>query len=70
LGADMTHINIMIFRARKQLAHALVGKVDSDFLVERGRGRVRFGFPRFKIYKGEELTYHLPLAETASRRET
>ncbi|MEM1153737.1 MAG: FHA domain-containing protein [Pseudomonadota bacterium] len=70
LGVEMTHINIMIFRARKQIAQALVGKVNSELLVERGRGRVRCGFPRFKIYKGEELTYRLPLAETASAQDT
>ncbi|MEO1077075.1 MAG: hypothetical protein AAFX41_14100, partial [Bacteroidota bacterium] len=61
---------IMIFRARKQIAQAMAGQVNSEFLVERGRGRVRCGFPRFKIYKGEELTYRLPLVDAVSAQDT
>ena len=60
LGMDMPHINIMIFRARKQIAEQLADKLDSEDLVERGKGRMRFGGSRFKIYKGEQLTYALP----------
>ena len=60
LGMDMPHINIMIFRARKQIAEKLTEACDSEHLVERGKGRMRFGGSHFKIYKGEQLTYALP----------
>lgn len=60
LGVEMSHINIMIFRARKQIAHSLEEPVDSEHLVERGKGRMRFGCAQFRIYKGAQLTYQLP----------
>ncbi|MFV8817272.1 FHA domain-containing protein [Haliea sp. E17] len=60
LGLDMSHINIMIFRARKQIAENLASELDSELLVERGKGRVRFGGSRFKIFKGSKLAYSLP----------
>ena len=63
LGMDMPHINIMIFRARKQIADKLTEVWDSEHLVERGKGRMRFGGSNFKIYKGDQLTYALPSAE-------
>ncbi|RLQ22960.1 FHA domain-containing protein [Seongchinamella sediminis] len=59
LGMDMPHINIMIFRARKQIAEKLADTWDSEHLVERGKGRMRFGGSRFKIYKGEQLAFAL-----------
>jgi hypothetical protein len=60
LGMDMPHINIMIFRARKQIAEKLADTWDSEHLVERGKGRMRFGGSRFRIYKGEQLAFALP----------
>lgn len=60
LGIEMPHINIMIFRARKQIADNLTTALDSELLVERGKGRVRFGGSRFKIFKGSQLAYALP----------
>ncbi|KZX53438.1 hypothetical protein A3709_09935 [Halioglobus sp. HI00S01] len=66
LGMDMPHINIMIFRARKQISENLEHSLDSDQLIERGKGRMRFGSPRFKIFKGESLTYSLPSAEASA----
>ncbi|MEH6588441.1 MAG: FHA domain-containing protein [Halioglobus sp.] len=65
LGMDMPHINIMIFRARKQLGESLEDSLDSEMLVERGRGRMRFGCSSFRIFKGEALIHALP-ADTAS----
>lgn len=65
LGMDMPHINIMIFRARKQIAESTEDPLDSDHLIERGKGRMRFGCPRCRIYKGEALTHTLPANETA-----
>lgn len=63
LGMDMAHINILIFRARKQFAERSEASLEPDNLVERGKGRLRFGCPRFKIYKGQELTYQMPIEE-------
>ncbi len=60
LGLEMPHINIMIFRARKQISENLSAALDSERLVERGKGRVRFGGSRFKIYKGSQLVFALP----------
>lgn len=65
LGVDMPHINIMIFRARQQLAREIAESLESDVLVERRRGRIRFGCPRFSVYKGRELTCRLPLVDSA-----
>lgn len=62
LGLEMSHINIMIYRARKQLAESLPAPFDSEPLIERGKGRMRFGCPNFRIFKGEQLTYALPAA--------
>lgn len=60
LGLDMPHINIMIFRARKQIAESLEHGLDSEHLIERSKGRMRFGGSRFRIYKGDDLAWALP----------
>jgi hypothetical protein len=57
LGVDISHLNILIFRARKQIAESLAVTVNSAELVEGQKGRVRFGCPVFRINKGEELTH-------------
>ncbi|QFU75962.1 FHA domain-containing protein [Halioglobus maricola] len=67
LGMDMPHINIMIFRARKQITENLEHTLDSDQLIERGKGRMRFGSPKFRIFKGESLAYALPSADASVR---
>ncbi len=66
LGLDVTHMNIHIFRARKQLADCLPDSSDQHCLLERRGGKIRFGCERFKIYKGEQLTTELPLMSTTS----
>lgn len=66
LGLDLTHMNIHIFRARKQLADCLPNSSDHHCLLERRGGKIRFGCERFKIYKGEQLTTELPLLVTTS----
>ena len=62
LGLDMPHINIMIFRARKQIGESLTHTLDSEHLIERGKGRMRFGASRVRIYKGDHLAFALPPA--------
>lgn len=64
LGVEMSHINILIFRARKQFGQHLESLLETDNLVERGKGRMRFGCSRLRIYKGQQLAYQLPVAET------
>lgn len=55
LGLDTTHMNIQIFRARKQLADTLPTTLGHQHLLERRGGKIRFGCERFKIYKGDTL---------------
>ncbi|MES2675705.1 MAG: FHA domain-containing protein [Pseudomonadota bacterium] len=62
LGLDTTHMNIHIFRLRKQLADNLPNTLGQQYLLERRGGKIRFGCEKFKIYKGATLTNELPLA--------
>lgn len=55
LGLDTTHMNIQIFRARKQLVDSLPDAHGHQYLLERRGGKVRFGCEKFKIFKGETL---------------
>jgi hypothetical protein len=64
LGLDATHMNIYIFRLRKQLADSLPNLAGLQNLLERRGGKIRFGCDKFKIYKGEALTIQSPLAVT------
>jgi hypothetical protein len=54
LGIDNSHINIQIFRARKQIAHAIPNINGLADLLERRRGSVRFNCSRATITKGED----------------
>ena len=56
LGVDATHMNIQIFRARKQLADSLPDAQGQQCLLERRGGKIRFGCEKFKIYRGDKLT--------------
>lgn len=61
LGLDATHMNIQIFRARKQLADCLPDAQGQQCLLERRGGKIRFGCEKFTVYKGEKLTLKSPL---------
>lgn len=63
LGLDSTHMNIQIFRARKQLADSLPNLLGQQCLVERRNGKLRFGCEKLTIYKGATLTSILPLPD-------
>ncbi|MBL4671870.1 MAG: FHA domain-containing protein [Arenicella sp.] len=52
MGVEERYLNIMIFRARKQIGEALRGYSGSRKLFERRRGAVRTGISKFSIYKG------------------
>lgn len=51
LGLEETHLNIQIFRARKQVASSLDEVAEHKKLIERRRGALRAGFDNFEIYK-------------------
>jgi hypothetical protein len=55
LGLDASHLNIQIFRARKQLAQALPEPAAADCYIERRRGDVRFGAFQCRITHGSRL---------------
>jgi hypothetical protein len=69
LGVDVSHLNILIFRARKQIAEKLPPSIDSEQLVERRKGQVRFGCPHFTIYKGETATHQMLRSPMESARQ-
>lgn len=54
LGIEVTHINILIFRARKQLGSAFVDRPGLAGLLERRRGTVRFNCLKAVIVKGRQ----------------
>lgn len=56
LGLDSTHINIHIFRLRKQIADALPAAEGQSALIERRGGKIRFGGKYYRIIKGDEVT--------------
>jgi len=55
LAADTSHVNIQIFRARKQIARALPATWTLPDIVERRRGAVRFGNCGARIVRGSVL---------------
>ena len=61
LGIELGHVNILIYRARKQIAECLWPRIEPNQLVERRKGRMRIGVTNFKIFKGETLTDELPV---------
>jgi len=51
LGLEETHMNIQIFRARKQVSKALPNAVGHSKLIERRRGALRVNISNIEIYK-------------------
>jgi hypothetical protein len=66
LGLDSTHINIHIFRLRKQIADAMPNNPGQQILLERRGGKIRFGCSRFRVYKGAKLMDCAPLPALAT----
>jgi pSer/pThr/pTyr-binding forkhead associated (FHA) protein len=52
LGLDAGHLNIQIFRLRRQLAQALGQEVTPPTLIQRRRGELRFGELSMEILRG------------------
>ena len=56
-GLEERHINIQIHRARKQISEKLQCTANTEALIERRRGQVRFGFASFQILKGGQFEF-------------
>lgn len=55
LGIDPSHLNIQIFRARKQIYDALPDVLNLPQIIERRVGSLRFGFTNFQIISGSRV---------------
>ncbi len=55
LGLEPSHLNIQIFRARKQVEQALPEVPYLPQVIERRVGSVRFGYPYFQIFRGSAI---------------
>ena len=55
LGLEPSHLNIQLFRLRKQLAGALPRDARAPELVERRRGELRLAPLRFRVVRGTSL---------------
>ncbi|MBB6520242.1 FHA domain-containing protein [Pseudoteredinibacter isoporae] len=62
MGMDLAHINIQLYRLRKQLSDAMPDLIGINKLVERKRGKLRFGRAPFQIFKSGELLTELKRA--------
>ena len=52
LGIDPSHINLLIFRARKQITEAFPNMLGIADFLQRRRGEVRFNCPQATVVKG------------------
>lgn len=64
LGLDITHINIQIFRLRKQFSDGLPSALNLQCLLERRGGKIRFGCNKYRVYKGSTLILESACAAT------
>jgi len=55
LGLDASHLNIQIYRIRKQCIDALGNACDSSHIIERKAGKLRLGTKSFQIVKGDNV---------------
>lgn len=55
LGIDPSHLNIQIYRSRKQINDALSELLNPPHVIERRFGGLRFGYPTFQIMRGSTL---------------
>jgi hypothetical protein len=60
LGLSMTHVNMLIFRARKQLSDQTLNEPREIPAFERRRGYLRFAGECFTIYKASSKLYEYP----------
>ncbi|MCV2886338.1 FHA domain-containing protein [Aestuariibacter sp. AA17] len=62
LGMSEQHVNIQIHRARKQFVECIEDKMAAQMLIERKRGKVRFGGKHFTILKGSNMESSMPMS--------
>lgn len=55
LGLDPCHLNIQIYRSRKQINDALSAMQNPRHVIERRSGSLRFGYPDFQILRGSTV---------------
>jgi hypothetical protein len=55
LGLDASHLNIQIYRIRKQFVDALNNACDSSNIIERNAGKIRLASKNFCITKGDGI---------------
>ncbi len=59
LGLDVAHLNIQLFRARRQIQEVLPAGLADAQVVERRRGEVRFGGFGIEVVRGAQLEAQL-----------
>jgi hypothetical protein len=55
LGLDASHLNIQIYRIRKQFVDALNNSCESSNIIERNAGKLRLASKCFRILKGDKV---------------
>ncbi|MFQ3194943.1 MAG: hypothetical protein ACI9N3_001777 [Colwellia sp.] len=55
LGFDASHLNIQIYRMRKQFVDALNNSCESSNIIERNAGKLRLASKSFCITKGDKI---------------
>jgi hypothetical protein len=57
LGLEANHLNIQIYRIRKQFVDALNNACESSNIIERNVGKLRLASKFFRITKGDSIEY-------------
>ena len=57
LGVDPSHLNIQIYRIRKQFVEALNNTCETSNIIERNTGKIRLASKYFSIIKGDKVEY-------------
>lgn len=57
LGVDASHLNIQIYRIRKQFVEALNNNCETSNIIERNVGKIRLASEHFSIIKGDNVEY-------------
>lgn len=57
LGVDTSHLNIQIYRIRKQFVEALNNTCETSNIIERNTGKIRLASSYFKIFKGDKVEF-------------
>ena len=57
LGVDASHLNILIYRIRKQFVEALNNTCETSNIIERSVGKIRLASTCFCIVKGDKVEW-------------